>query len=211
MRIWLTAIITQICLFSWAQQIECTADEFCDSISHGLEFEFKQQTRKFSNVLNCAALQFPELSGYKIEVKRKKIITMMAARPKRNFIFHKKDNRTYVILITDKYSMNAEMLYNSMSSCAIKGVLGHELSHISNYTQKSNFEMLCFGIKYVFNKKEIEKETDLLAIERGFGSGLVEYNTFICNSPWVNKRYLKRKSKYYLSVAELDNTIKGTM
>jgi hypothetical protein len=194
-----------------AQQTVCINEDACDSLAHEIHFIYKQRTQKFSNALNCAALRYPELRNFTIEIKRKKITTMMAARPKRDFLFHSKTNRTYVILITDKLNMNAEHMYNEMSPCAISGVFGHELSHIITYSQKSNFRLMGFGIQYLFNKKSIETETDLLAVKHGFGDGLIEFNRYIFHSPWVNKKYLKRKSKYYLSAAELNNSLEDAL
>jgi hypothetical protein len=211
MKLWLIIVASLVFANVFSQQCECNALDNCDSVSQGIHFKYKQHTQKFSNALNYASFKYPELTNFNLEIKRKKISTMMAARPKRNFLFHNKANRTYVILITDKSSMNADQLFNEMSSCAITGVIGHELSHITTYSTKSNYKLLCFGFRYLFNKKEIETETDLLAVKHGFGSELIEYNQFIHNSPLVNKKYLHRKSKYYLSASELNASIHSTL
>lgn len=187
-----------------AQQFQCVEKQIDDKLCPEIEFEYFGKTGNFKELLEYTAQFFPELDGSKIEVRRKKITTMMAARPKRNFLFLGRDNRTYVLLITNKGSMNADSVYNELSSCAIIGVLGHELSHIVTYTEKSGSELVFFGIRYFFNRKKIEAETDLIAIEHGFGQGLVEYTHTIHHSPFVNKKYLQRKKKYYLSANELE-------
>lgn len=193
--------------FLTAQDGDCVLKEVNDTVTNKIEFGYNQRTEKFCEHLEYTGKFFPELEGVKIEVRRKKITTMMAARPKRNFLLHSQQNRKYVLLITDKYDMNADSIYNILSYCAINGVLGHELSHIVDYSHKSNTELLFFGIKYVLNRKKIESYTDMLAIEHGFGPGLVEYTHFIHHSPLVNKRYLSRKNKYYLSVTELESKL----
>jgi len=207
MRLRLTGIVVVFPLFLSAQQYNCVEKEINDTNGSLINFGYNQRTEKFCSPLNYAANYFPELKGCKIEVRRKKITTMMAARPKRDFIFRSKANRKYILLITDKYDMNADSIYNDMSSCAIVGVLGHELSHIVSYSEKSGTELIFFGIKYVLNRKKIESETDMTAIEHGFGPGLVEYTHYIHQSPLVNKRYLLRKKKYYLSANELESRL----
>jgi hypothetical protein len=172
-----------------------------------INFTFSSKTLKFSAPLDSAAKSFPELNGYSIEIRRKHIGTMMAARPKPDFIFRKKENRKYVIFITDKPEMNPDSVYASMSYNAQLGVLGHELSHILDYRNKNNWQMLCFGINYVFNKKTIEAKTDLTAVKRGFGKELIEYTRYIHRSPHVNRRYLLKKKRFYLSASEIEENI----
>jgi hypothetical protein len=191
--------------FLIAQPDDCVIRKIADTTENKILFGYNQHTEKFCEPLEYSSKYFPELNGYKIEVRRKKITTMMAARPKRNFILQSKENRKYVLLITDKYDMNADSIYSELSSCAIIGVFGHELSHIVDYSQKSNTELLFFGIKYILNRKQIESKTDMLAIDHGFGPGLVEYTHYIHHSPLVNKKYLSRKNKYYLSATELES------
>ena len=197
-------------MFLFAQGTNCNGKLITDSVSHDILFDYKPHTEKFRIPLGYAAQFFPELKGCKIEVKRKKIATMMAARPKKNYLLHSKENRTYEILITDKHDMHADSIYNKMSTCAMIGVFGHELSHILTYTQKNNSKLSWFGIKYVFNRKKIENETDMIAIKHGFGPELVEYTNFIHQTKWANKRYLHKKKKYYLSATELESKLTGT-
>jgi len=173
-------------------------------------FKFKKDTGKFAQPLLAAAEKFPELHGVHITIRRKKIGTLMAALPTPNFLFRRKENRRYVIFITDHPQMNAGPIYNSMSNKAMIGVLGHELSHILSYSTKNNLELIWFGIEYVFNRKNIEADTDIIAISKGFGNELIKYNDYIHNSPHTNSKYLKIKNKYYLTTTEIEqNTLKA--
>jgi hypothetical protein len=205
---WIGAgFIIMYSFFLNAQDSNCVLKNVPDSVTNKIEFNFNQRTEKFLEYLEYAGKFYPELNGTKIEVRRKKITTMMAARPKRNFLLHSPENRKYILLITDRNDMNADSIYNKLSNCATIGVLGHELSHIVDYSHKSNAELLFFGIKYYLDRKKIESYTDLLAIDHGFGPGLVEYTHFIHHSPLVNKKYLSRKNKYYLSATELESKL----
>lgn len=190
---------------SKAQKFECYLSE--NSYEHSLDFHFTEKTEKFTAPIQFAAGSFPELKGIDIEVRRKNIGTMMAARPKIDFLFRKKENRKYVVYITDHPEMNAGPIFEEMSECAQAGVLGHELSHILTYNEKNNIQMLWFSITYLFNRKRIEAETDIIAMQRGFGDHLVEYTRFIHKSPHTNRKYLKKKKKHYLSASEMEEKL----
>lgn len=172
-----------------------------------IRFVFKPNSLKFENPLISAGEKFPELNGITVEVRRKGIGTLMAARPKPDFIFRKKENRKYVIYITDSPEMNADSVYTNMTLNAQTGVLGHELSHILTYSEKNNFKLILFGIKYAFNRRNIESETDQIAMNRGFGTQLIEYTRYVHRSPHINKRYLQKKNRFYLTAKELEQFV----
>lgn len=171
------------------------------------KFHYTRSSAKFTEPLEFAAEKFPELKGVRIDIRRKKISTMMAARPKLDFLFRKKEARRYVIYITNHPEMNAGPIFEDMSTCAQTGVLGHELSHILSYRKMNNMQLLWFGVKYLFHRKKIEAETDAMALKRGFGEELLEYTRFIYNSPHTNKRYLLKKKRHYLSVSEIQQML----
>lgn len=195
------ALINLFISVSGAESFKCYLP---DSVNeHRINLKFTKKTERFVKPANYAAAAFPELKGKQIEIRRKKIGTLMAARPKGNFFFQKRENRKYIIYITDEPGMNAGLLFKDMSECAQAGVLGHELSHILEYNELNNFQMLWFGIKYFFKRKEIEERTDLTAMRRGFVDHLVEYTKYIHASPHTNKKYLRKKKKHYLSAIEM--------
>lgn len=202
MRGWiLTGFIAFTFTFSHAQKFECFLTE--STYQHGLDLQFTSKTQHFALPMEYASAHFPELEGVHIEVRRKRIGTLMAARPKIDFLFRKKEERRYVVFITDDPDMNAGLIFDGMSECAQAGVLGHELSHILTYNEKNNWQMLLFGIKYIFKKKEIEAETDIIAMQHGFGDQLIEYTHYIHKSPHTNRKYLKNKKEHYLSANEM--------
>lgn len=187
--------------FLQAQNFECFLSE--NSYKHELNLHFTKKVAKFKIPMEYASGNFPELNGLHIEVRRKHIGTMMAARPRIDFLFRSKKNRRYVVYITDSPEMNAGPIFAEMSQCAKAGVLGHELSHILTYNEKNNIQMLWFSIMYIFKKKRIEAETDIIAMKHGFGDQLIEYTRFIHSSPHTNRKYLLKKKKHYLSAAEM--------
>lgn len=172
---------------------------------------FDDNSDDFKDAAIVAAGAFEELEHINLDIRRKSIASMMAARPTIGSFFTKRANRQYVIYISDKESMNANALFNEMSFCAQVGVLGHELSHIVSYEEMTNLQLMWFGIKYAFNKKEIEAETDLMAIKKGFGKHIIEFNNHIYHSSNTNKKYLSKKKKYYLSSVEIEQKIQQNL
>jgi hypothetical protein len=174
-----------VSIAAYSQQKSNCAKSNADTVFPS--FRFLSGSSQFAPSVKIASGAFYELADVKISVKRKNIKTMMAARPKANFLFKPKARREYVIIVSNRPELNADALYEQMSLCAKVGVIGHELSHILSYSEMSGLEMLWFGIKYVFKKKEIEHETDLIAIRKGFGEQIVEFNHYIYHSPKTNK------------------------
>lgn len=175
------------------------------------EIHFQNNADQFKDPVNTASTAFSELKDVKVEIRRKEIKSMMAARPKLSSFFKSRDKREYVIIISNRKSMNANALYTNMTRCAQVGVLGHELCHILSYEEMTNLELIWFAIKYVFNKKEVEAETDLMAIKRGFGTQIIEFNSYLHQSPITNKKYLRQKKKYYLSVNDIEQKMQENL
>ena len=196
-------------LTSQAKSFNCFL--FGTPTKNELNIKYTKKAKPFKEPMEYAASHFPELKGVTVEVRRKHIGTMMAARPRMDFIFKKKQKRHYVIYITDCPGMNAGVIFDEMSECAKTGVLGHELSHILTYEQKNNMQLLWFGVAYLFNKKKIEEDTDKIAIEHGFADELLEYTKYIHNSPHTNRKYLRKKQRNYLSVNEMKQVILNAM
>lgn len=157
------------------------------------------------------ALQYyPELEETSIEFRRKKIGTLMAARPKLNFIFRKRAKREYVIFINTLPGNECNHLLKDMTVCAKTGIIGHEYAHILTYEEMSNGRLLLFACTYLFRKKKIERETDLIAVERGLGDQIMDFNRHIFRSEHASKKYLRKKQRNYLSIAEIEMLLIGS-
>ena len=170
--------------------------------------------KKFDSSLFEPALlalkYYPELQDVEIEFRRKRLATLMAARPTAGFIFSKKEKRRYIVYIGINAENRCRKIIRNMNCSAKTGIIGHEYAHILSYTQKSNLQMLLFAIRYPFSKKKVERETDRLAIERGLGPQMIDFNRHIWHSEFASKQYLRRKSRYYLSLAEIESAVSGS-
>lgn len=149
------------------------------------------------------ALQyFPELDSVPICFTRKKLGTIMAARPRLNFLFRKKTNREYFILLNKKPCYSDSVFYN-LSFNAQVGIIGHELSHVDYYTHLSNFGIIVFGFRYLFMKKEIERETDRTAIQHHLGWQLYDARRHVLLNKNIDNYYRHNKISHYLSPTEI--------
>jgi len=176
-------------------------DKKSDTLEFGCNNEFDSL---FLYAHGIALSAYPELNNTSIIYKKAKIKTIMAARPVIWTVFNKKDKRKYKIVLSNNPKNNSDSIFCQISKLALIGILGHEYAHLLSYNEMSTVKLAFFGIKYVINKKKIERETDSMAIQRGFGNELLEFNRFVNESKFVSKNYIERRQNYYLSVNEIE-------
>lgn len=157
-----------------------------------------------------AALEFfPELYDTEIEFKFKDRIkkSTMQAQPKFSSIFRSKKNRKYIIKISREIHIEDEdFTIDNIPSDVIIGWLGHELGHIMDYQDRTNFGLIILGIKYLWSKKSIkkvERTADTYAIAHGMGEYILETKNFILDNSDISEVYKARIRRLYISPEEL--------
>jgi len=150
-----------------------------------------------------AIQHYPELRNTRIEFRYKKIPTLMAARPKLFSLFGNRKNRKYLLIISTNQNNHCKKLFQNMPLSSKIGILGHEFAHILDYEKKTKFGLIKYGMKYLFNKKEVERKTDYIAISRGLGHEMLDYNLYLKGCNLISRKYLAQKKKYYLSITEI--------
>ncbi|MAP80669.1 MAG: hypothetical protein CL526_06225 [Aequorivita sp.] len=152
---------------------------------------------------------FPELYNTAIEFKFKNNIkkSTMQAQPRFTSFFKKKENRAYIILISRKIQIEGEVFTMSdIPSDVIIGWIGHELGHLMDYRNRTNFGMLIFGIKYLFSSKhikEVERAADTYAIAHGMGDYILKTKNFILDNANLSEKYKERIRRLYISPEEV--------
>lgn len=142
--------------------------------------KYKTIPKIFENQILTALSYFPELKNTKIKFRLKNRTTPLATRPTFFGMFRSAKKRTYVITISKKSTnyLNAIVLKNIGYNAQI-GVLGHELSHISDYLNKGFGEMFTVAKNEVFSKNKVDKfefKTDLNCINHGLGYQLLDWS-----------------------------------
>ena len=152
---------------------------------------------------------YPQLQDTNIRVRFKKNIkkSTMQARPTVGSFFKSRKNRTYVILISEKFKIaDKEFLTRHIPSDILVGWIGHELGHIMDYQDREKFNLIWFGLRYLFSDNHIveaERAADSFAVAQGMEDYILKTKDFILNHANITPSYKNRIEKYYLSPEEI--------
>ncbi|XCF04870.1 hypothetical protein ABI125_09025 [Tamlana crocina] len=159
--------------------------------------------------VKTALSYFPELNDVHIEFKFKRNIkkSTMQAQPQFASFFKSKKHRSYVILISETFKISDKtFLTKNIPSDIFIGWIGHELGHIMDYQNRSNINLIGFGIKYLISQNHIveaERTADTYAVQHGMGEYILKTKNFILNHADITPIYKARIKKYYLSPEEI--------
>lgn len=157
----------------------------------------KSLPKDFEKQTLIALSYFPELKDVKIKFRIKNKTTPLATRPSFTGMFRSAKRRTYFIIISKKsISYLDTILLQHLNYNAQIGVLGHELSHVSDFINKG-FGSMCRVACGHFSKKYVNRfefNTDRSCINHGLGYQLLSWS--------INVR-LNLKSSSWLGAASL--------
>jgi hypothetical protein len=159
--------------------------------------------------VSIALSHFPELADTPIEFKFKSNIkrSFMLAQPKFMDVFKNKKKRAYYIMISETVRIEDEVFtVSEVPTDVLIGWIGHELGHIMDYRERSGFNMVVFGIRYMFSKgfiKEAERAADTYAVNHGMGNYILATKDFILNHTSLSEAYKNRIKRLYMSPEEI--------
>ena len=173
--------------------------------------QYAQKTipNAIENEVKTALNYFPTIRHVGIEIKFKKHIkkSTMLAQPKLSSFFKPKEYREYVILISERFKISdKEFSTKDIPSDILIGWIGHELGHILDYQNRSNINLIWFGLKYLISDNHIieaERAADTFAVNQGMESYILKTKDFILNNANITPSYKLRIEKYYLSPEEI--------
>jgi hypothetical protein len=170
----------------------------------------KEIPAEFEKEILIGLSHYPELRNVHIKFCYSHIFTSMKAVPSLGFMFQKPENRTYRIVMNSNTCHGRNVMQRATSS-ALTGVIGHELGHIKDYSNRSNFNLFKLLAGYVFKKGRIatENRADKIAVDHELGNELLEFTTFIYQDTCMNPRYINYKKKYYNSTSSLTQVVKS--
>jgi hypothetical protein len=121
-------------------------------------------------------------------------------------------NREYVVKINPRFSMvHDTLLIQNVPTDILIGWFGHELGHILDYTNRSNAQMIVFGIKYVASEsflRQAEINADTYAVDHGLGEYIIKTKNFILNNAGISPQYKARIKRLYLSPQQIIDMVK---
>ncbi|MFZ0596657.1 MAG: hypothetical protein WAM46_06720 [Flavobacterium sp.] len=123
---------------------------------------------------------FPELKNTNIEFRLKKTNTPLSSKPTLPGLLQSAKKRKYIITISEETNPALEpILFKKLNFNAQVGVLGHELSHVSDYLTKGFSKMMNLVLIEIFSKKQVdqfESRTDHICINHGLGFQLLDWS-----------------------------------
>ncbi len=148
--------------------------------------------------------KYDDLNDQKFIVVQKKIAgSTMQAQPiiKLSRLFSNK--RKYKVKVATYVRDSENIRVADLPEEVLKGWFAHELGHVVDYEPFSNFQMIGFGLKYLFSseyKRKVEYSADYRAIERGFTEEILASKRFILEQDLVSEKYIEKISKFYLPI-----------
>ncbi|MFN2261982.1 MAG: hypothetical protein ABR595_07970 [Psychroflexus sp.] len=162
-----------------------------------------------SEEVEKALSYFPQLAAIPIEFKFKSDIKKSTMQAQPNFVslLKPRTKREYFIFISEKFKISGkEFKTINVPTDVMIGWLGHELGHILDYQHRGKFNMIWFGLKYLYFEKHIveaERAADTFAVEQGMADYILKTKDFILNHAEIEDNYKQRIKRYYLSPEEI--------
>jgi hypothetical protein len=125
---------------------------------------------------------FPELQQCKIIFRVKHSHTPLSSRPTLTSVLKSASRRTYLITISDTTeAFLTPILFKNMPFNAQVGVIGHELSHAIDFSQKNTFGLIRIGLGNLSQKflDRFEYRTDSICIAHGLGYQLLAWSEYV--------------------------------
>jgi predicted metallopeptidase len=122
--------------------------------------------------------------------------------------------RQYVITISTKTTKGIEpILFHNLNYNEQIGVIGHELSHVCEYTQYNFFQLAGLSFRMMSRKAEdvFERKTDSICIRHGLGYQLLEWSKAVRKKLQVENweganlyhRGIRRNKERYMNPASI--------
>ena len=144
---------------------------------------------------------YPDLREVAINFSMKNIHTSLATRPRAHTVF--RQQRHYTIFIDNDSEYTTPLLHDAPFNAQV-GIIGHELAHIADYEQKTGWQIIGTGLRYLHHpsRPAFERGIDLLALQRGLCHQLYDWALFIEASE-ASPEYKAYKRKTYMTVEEV--------
>ncbi len=132
-----------------------------------------------------AISHFPELKNVSIRFRVKKSYATLKTRPTLISFFMPRKHRSYVITISNKtIEKLMPLMFANLSTAARIGVIGHELSHVADLSQRTTWQCFKIGIGHLSASymDRFEYNTDMICIQHGLGKDLEAWSSYIRNT-----------------------------
>ena len=143
--------------------------------------QHKTYPAAFEKEILSALSFFPELEKHRIDFVLRKGYAPLSSRPTFGGLFRSASRRKYKVFIStgSGEGWDSIILVNAPYNARI-GVLGHELSHVLNFSRMSGLDLAWLGVSHVSKSymNRFEFRTDSLCIAQGMGDYLYAMSTY---------------------------------
>jgi hypothetical protein len=180
-------ILIVVALSSTAQKInkEFRPDSFTGNQYDSLKTLYGQHKiipPLYEKQILIALSFFPELQHNKIIFRIKHTYTPLSSKPTLISVLRNSKHRTYLITISDTTNAAlAPILFKHLPFNAQVGVIGHEISHAFDFSQKNTFGLIRIGLGNLSQKflDRFEYRTDSICIVHGLGYQLLAWSVHV--------------------------------
>ncbi len=162
---------------------------------------------------------FPELGQTAIRVRIKHSRSPLSTRPAWSTIFRRSSKRIYIITISDSTIKHlTPILFKNLDYNAQVGVLGHELSHVSDFRRMHFFGLMRVGVGHLSGRyvDRFEFKTDSICIAHGLGTYLLAWSIFVRQALQLNNwggadnsNIVPVKRERYMNPATIEKRIRA--
>lgn len=167
-----------------------------------------------------ALSHFPELENVRIHFKIKKSFSTLKTRPGFFSLFLPRGHRSYNIIISNKTIQKLKpLMFEHLSYEARVGVIGHELSHVTDLSEKNTWQCFKVGIGHLSARylDHFEFNTDMICIKHGLGKDLEAWSRYIRNTMhtyfWRGADYANKpgtRHERYMNPSTIEKNIADT-
>jgi hypothetical protein len=165
---------------------------------------YRQLPAGFEKETLEALSHFPELKNIAIKFRVRKSFATLKTRPTFLSLFMPGGHRSYVITISNKTTAKLmPLMFANLSPEARVGVIGHELSHVLDFSKKNDWQCFKIAVGHLSPRylDHFEYNTDKICIQHGLGKDLEAWSSYIRKTMhtvfWRGAAYVyKGDSKY---------------
>lgn len=143
--------------------------------------QHKTYPAQFEREILTALSFFPELEKHRVSFVLRKGYAPLSSRPSFGGLLRSARRRKYKVFIStgSGSGWDSIILANAPYDARI-GVLGHELSHVLNFSRMSGLDLAWLGVSHVSKSymNRFEFRTDSLCIAQGMGDYLYAMSTY---------------------------------
>ncbi len=185
-------VLTAVTIFAIPYNLAAQLRKPLPDINEAMNSEYTQHKKQygankkiplpFEKQVLFALSYFPELAQTAIRVKLKKSKGgIISTRPTLGGILRRGGKRSYIVVISDSIPGRLFPTFSNGGVNGQVGILGHEFCHILYFQKKTGLGLIGLGIAHISKRymDRFENKTDSVAIERGLGHQLIDWNVYL--------------------------------